>query len=52
MPKDTDLRKLEKEEAKLLDFIKACEFGEIVLQVKHGKPVMVSRERKDIKLTE
>ena len=49
---DKDLRQIEKEEARLLDLIRACEFGEIVVQVKHGKPFMASRERKDIKLTD
>lgn len=47
-----DIRQLTKEETRLLDIIHAVEFGELTVKVKDGKPVMVSRERKDIKLTE
>ena len=49
---EKDIRQVEKEEAKLLDLIRTCGFGEIVIQIKHGLPFMVIKERQNIKLTD
>jgi hypothetical protein len=51
VPKNTEVRQVEKEEAKLLDSIKGLEWGEVTVKVKDGKLVMISR-REDVKLTE
>lgn len=45
-------RTLTKEEQRLLDYIRSLEFGEAVVVVKAGLPVMIKQERKDIKLTD
>ena len=40
------------EQERLLDYLRELAWGEAVVVVKNGLPVMVKRERKDIKLTD
>jgi hypothetical protein len=47
-----EVRQLAKEEARLLDYLKALDYGRVVIQVKNGKPFMIKHAMKEIKLTE
>ena len=50
---DTMPRPVTKAERKLLDYFRdELKWGEAVVAVKDGKPVMVKQERRDIKLTD
>ena len=50
---DTLPRPVTKEERKLLDYFRdELKWGEAVVAVKDRKPVMIKRERQDIKLTD
>mgnify|MGYP000966326893 CR=1 FL=1 len=40
------------EQRRLLDCLQGLDWGEVLVVVKNGLPVMVKRERKDIKLTD
>lgn len=43
---------LSPQQRKLLDYLFDLSWGEVLVVVKNGLPVMVKRERKDIKLTD
>jgi len=43
---------LTREQRRLLDYFEELGWGEVQVVVKGGKPVMITRERKDIKLTD
>ncbi len=51
-PGGQNISSVGKEERRLIRYMRELNYGEIRLEIKNGKPVMIRKERADIKLTD